>query len=73
MSTLRLRLKPDFDASQLDAGVLCLGYEEIDLLFNAGPFPGGGDCLIVKADGELVELNSNDLIHDLKAYTKEII
>lgn len=47
MSTLRLRLKPDFDASQLDAGVLCLGYEEIDLLFNAGPFPGGGDCLIV--------------------------
>jgi hypothetical protein len=45
-----------------------LGYKQIKLLFNAGPFPGGGDCLIVEADGEITEINSSDLIADLDAY-----
>jgi hypothetical protein len=42
--------------------------KEIELLFNVGPFPGGGDCLIVKADGEITMLNSNDLIEDIEEY-----
>ncbi len=63
-----LRLKPDFDYSKLETGDLALGYETIELVFNAGPFPAGGDCLFIRADGEMVVINSNDLIHDLDAY-----
>ena len=63
-----LRLRDDFDATQLGTGAFCLGYQHIALLFNAGPFPGGGNCLIVRADGEIIAVNSNDLIHDLEAY-----
>ncbi len=48
---------------------LCLGYKEIKLLFNAGRFPGGGDCLIVEADGKRTTINSNDLIADMEAYS----
>lgn len=65
---IQLTLKPDFDCGQLETGDLCLGYREISLLFNVGPFPGGGDCLVVNADGELMTINSADLIHDLDAY-----
>ena len=49
-------------------GDLTLGYKEIELLFNVGPFEGGGDCLIVKADGEIMTVNSNDLIYDIDEY-----
>lgn len=63
-----LRMKQDFDATQLETGALTLGYREIRLLFNAGEFPGGGDCLFIEADGETMAVNGNDLIHDLKAY-----
>jgi hypothetical protein len=61
-----LALKTRVRGSEI--GDLCLGFKKIALLFNAGPFPGGGDCLIVSADGELTTINSNDLIHDLEAY-----
>ncbi len=47
---------------------LTLGYDKITLLFNAGPLPAGGDCLIVIADGEKTIINSNDLIHDIGEY-----
>ena len=60
--------KKDFDLSELETGDLCLGYEKINLLFNAGPFPAGGDCLVIEANGELMTVNSNDLIHDIEAY-----
>ena len=63
-----LKSKKDFDASELESGEAVLGYKNIHLLFNAGPFPGGGDCLIVEADGTIETINSNDLIHDLEAY-----
>lgn len=63
-----MELKKDFDLSELETGDLCLGYEKINLLFNAGPFPGEGDCLIIEADGKLMKINSTDLIHDLEAY-----
>jgi hypothetical protein len=63
-----LKLKKDFDVSSLETGSLCLGYAEIRLLFNVGPFPGGGDCVLVAADGKHTYVNSNDLIHDLEAY-----
>ena len=65
---VRLVLKDDFDKTQLETGDLCLGYKNIILLFNAGPFPGGGDCLIVMKEGNNEIVNSNDLIHDLEAY-----
>lgn len=65
---IQLTLKENFDPKDLETGSLCLGYSEISLLFNAGPFPGGGDCLFVNADNELMAINSNDLIHDLSAY-----
>ena len=65
---LTLRLKQEFDCSTLATGDLVLGYENIELIFNAGPFPAGGDCLFIRGDGELVAINSNDLIHDLDAY-----
>ena len=45
-----------------------LGYEEIKMLFNAGPFPGGGDCIIAEVDGEVITINSNDLILGLENY-----
>lgn len=64
----RLVRKKNCDPSRLQTGSLCLGYDEIVLRFNAGPFPGGGDCLIVEADGEMQTINSNDLIYDLEAY-----
>jgi hypothetical protein len=32
---------------------ICLGFKKIKLLFNVGPFPGGGDCLIVEVDSEV--------------------
>lgn len=63
---VRLTLKTDVDESEL-----CLGYKEIKLLFNVGPFPGGGNCLIIEADGEVQMINSNTLIGDngdLEAY-----
>ena len=63
-----MKLKKDFDLSELETGDLCLGYEKINLLFNTGPFPAGGDCLIIEADGKLLTVNSADIIHDLKAY-----
>ena len=65
---VKLMLKSDFDPSELDSGDLNLGYKEVTLLFNAGPFIGGGDCIIVEADGRVGSINSNDLIHDMKAY-----
>ena len=46
----------------------CLGYKEFKLLFNVGPFPGGGDCLLIEHEGKVEQINSNDLIHDLEAY-----
>ena len=63
-----LKLKRKFNESQLETGALVLGFKEIRLLFNAGSFPGGGDCLFVEADGEVLTINSNDLIHDLDVY-----
>ena len=72
MSTIKLTRKKDFDDSGLDTGSVALGFNEIELLFNIGPHPAGGDCLIVKADGDLTEINSDDLFHDLEAYAKEI-
>ena len=63
-----LTLRKEFDDSQLETGSLCLGYPRMRLLFNAGPFPGGGDCLIVGIDERVETINSNDLIHDLEAY-----
>jgi len=42
---------------------------EVELLFNLGTYPGGGEYIIVKADGEPMEVNSGDLIHDLEAYS----
>jgi len=65
---LRLSLKENYNVPNLETGDLCLGYKDIVLLFNAGPFPGGGDCLIVEADHKIIYVNSNDLIHDLDAY-----
>jgi hypothetical protein len=64
---VKLILKEDFDVSALETGDVCLGYREIEILANIGPFPGGGDCLLVKADGETTYANSNDLIHDIEA------
>jgi hypothetical protein len=61
----RLKLKK---GSAKSTNGLCLGFKEIKLLFNAGPFPGGGDCLIVEADGKRKAINSNDLIADMDAY-----
>lgn len=63
-----LKLKKDFNKSELETGNLCLGHEKIDLIFNVGPFPGGEDCLIVQIGGEIDTINSKDLIHDLDAY-----
>lgn len=60
---VRLRLKDNVEESEL-----CLGYKDIKLLFNVGPFPASGDCLIIDADGEIMMINSNDLIDDLEAY-----
>jgi hypothetical protein len=65
---IKLVRKKQFDPSQLETGDCCLGYDEIEVLFNMGPFPGGGHCIIVRADGENTYFNSNDLIHDLDAY-----
>ncbi len=65
---IQLTLKGDCDPRALETGNLSLGFNEISLLFNIGPFEGGGDCLIVNADGKLISINSNDLIHDLSAY-----
>ena len=60
---VRLTLKPDVEESEL-----CIGYKEIKLLFNVGPYEGGGDCLIIEGDGEIKPTNSNDLIADLDSY-----
>lgn len=60
---VRLTMKRAVDTTEL-----CLGYRRIELLFNAGTLPAGGNCLIVRADGELNAINSNDLIADLEAY-----
>ena len=65
---LSLYLKDNLDDADFEIGSPCLGFKKIELLFNAGPFPGGGDCLLVRADGEAIMINSNDLIHDMEAY-----
>ena len=62
-----LRLKRKKRSAKAAEG-LRLGYKEIKLLFNVGRFPGGGDCLIVEADGKRTTINSNDLIADMEAY-----
>lgn len=59
---VKLKLKESNSESDI------LGYKEINILFNLGPFPGGGDCVIVEADGEIMYLNSNDLIETLENY-----
>ena len=66
---LTFTLREDFDLSTLETGSLCLGYKKIEFLANLGPFPGGGDCLIVRTDDGITMLNSNDLIHDIEAYS----
>ena len=63
-----LRLQRKRRSVRSEEGLL-LGYKEIKLLFNAGRFPGGGDCLIVEADGKRTTINSNDLIADMEAYS----
>jgi hypothetical protein len=45
-----------------------LGYKNITLLFNLGQAEGGGNLILVQADGKLVTINSNDLINDLPVY-----
>ena len=62
---LRLKLRKGVGKSTPG---LTLGFKEIKLLFNVGPFPGGGDCLIVEVDGKRQTINSNDLIADMDAY-----
>lgn len=66
MVTMQLNSK--FDASELETGSLVLGFKKIELLFNLGPFPGGGDCIVVRADGRIMVMNSSDIIHDLEGY-----
>ena len=61
-------MKKDFDVSMLETGDYWLGYSEIKLLFNLGPFPGGGDCIIAEVEGDMTFLNSNDVIHDIDGY-----
>ncbi len=68
MTPLTLVRNPRFDAPSLETGNLCLGYKRIRLIFNAGPFPGGGNCILAECDGLLTSINSNDLVHDLPAY-----
>lgn len=65
---VNLNMKKKLDESQLEMGQVCLGFKNMRLLFNVGTFPGGGNCIIVEADGEIQAVNSNDLIHDLDAY-----
>lgn len=62
---IRLKIKKGSAKSMKE---LSLGCKEIKLLFNASPFPGGGDCLIVEADGKGQTINSNDHIEDMDAY-----
>jgi len=63
-----VRLKLRRKQARKSKGEVSLGFKEIRLLFNVGPFPGGGDCLIVDADGKRTTINSNDLIADIEAY-----
>ncbi|MBN2831557.1 MAG: hypothetical protein JXL82_04725 [Candidatus Omnitrophica bacterium] len=49
-------------------GSQVLGYKNISLLFNLGGAEGGGNLILVKADGHLDVINSKDLTHDLLAY-----
>lgn len=64
-----LYLKESLEDVTFETGSPALGFKKIDLLFHVGPFfPGGGDCLLVRADGDVMSINSNDLIHDLDAY-----
>jgi hypothetical protein len=49
---IKLIRKKQFDPSELETGDLALGYDEIEVLLNVGPFPGGGHCIIVNADGD---------------------
>lgn len=65
---VKLTLKKDLDETELRERGAVLGFKELKLLFNAGPFEGGGYCIFVEADGEVDFLNSNDLINDLEVY-----
>lgn len=65
---LKFVVKKNCDPKTLETGDYALGYKEIIFLANIGTFPGGGYCLVVKADGQNTTVNSNDLIHDLDAY-----
>ena len=62
-----LTKKGGFDKTTLETGDYTLGYDKIELLFNLGPYPSGGHCLLVRVDGKL-DVNSNDLMHDLDGY-----
>ena len=65
---VKMTLKKELDEIELKERGAVLGFKELKLLFNAGPFPGGGHCIFVEADGKVDFLNSNDLINDLEVY-----
>jgi hypothetical protein len=64
---LRARKNPN-KAHFKESGDPVLGFKNITLLFNLGQAEGGGNLILVQADGELTMINSNDLMHDLPAY-----
>ena len=51
----------------LDPGI-ALYHKELKLLFNLGPFPGGGDCIIIENDGRVDFTNSNNIIENATIY-----
>lgn len=64
---LRVRKNSNKDHFK-ESGDPVLGFKNITLLFNLGQAEGGGNLILVQADGELTTINSNDLMHDLPAY-----
>jgi hypothetical protein len=40
----------------------------LKVLFNLGPFPGGGDCLVIETEHGIQCTNSNDVIAELEIY-----
>ena len=64
-----LRAKKNIDKAYFkEEGDPVLGFKNVTLLFNLGPAEGGGNLILVQADGDLTTINSNDLTHDLPAY-----
>lgn len=64
---VRFDIKPDAERDSV------LGYEWFEIVLNVGPFPGGGDMLVVRTEDGVAVFNSNDVVEEYDLYDLTLV